>query len=132
MVMSLLGSHVLTKKFSPHYFGGQNCLGSVGNFLALLFLNITSKFIAFVPNFMSSILSCATNPVQVYPYISQSLSSLLFTFSDLAMFGRGNQVVELVKNMFDLQDFNVQYSYSFLNLWSYRDNCPLMNDQHCS
>ena len=46
-----VGESCIDTKFSPHYFGGQNCLGSVGNFLSLLFLNITSKFIAFVPNF---------------------------------------------------------------------------------
>ena len=74
----------------------------------LLEFEWNSNLLLLYQSFVSIILSCASDSHQLYPYTFQSLASLLLTFRDLAMFGRGEQVVEVVKNMFDMDDFNVK------------------------
>merc|ERR1719470_723627 len=62
----------------------------------LLEFDWNSKLLLLYQSFVSSILSSSSNPIQLYPCTSQSLASLLLTFRDLAMFGRGEEMVELL------------------------------------
>ena len=59
-------------------------------------------------SFISAVLSHATNPILLYPYTSQSLASLLLTYRDLTNLAMRSQLVETIRNNFDMKDWGVQ------------------------
>merc|ERR1711892_1021177 len=66
------------------------------------------NLIYFYQSFVSSVLNSAPDPIFLYPNTSQSLVSLLLTHRDINKLGMGDQVVKVVRDMFNLKDLDVK------------------------
>jgi len=71
-------------------------------------LQWNSRLIQFYQEFVSAVSSSAPNPVLLYPFKMQSLASLVITYDELAKYGRGEEVVEVIKTRFDIREFDVK------------------------
>ena len=70
-------------------------------------LQWNSRLIQFYQEFVSAVVSSTPNPVLLYPFEMQSLASLVITYNELARYGRGDEVVKVIRTRFDIRDFDV-------------------------